>query len=127
MIAPQLRSVNAERADLRDAVLSSWANHYPLTPADNVLGFNCGVILLELRFFAEALLLFQASERQLGRSAATSYNLGLCALGLGRLDQALAFMVDAEPGPCVRAGAAVAGHAGAEERGRCAIAAIRQS
>ncbi|HEU4414227.1 MAG TPA: SAM-dependent methyltransferase [Candidatus Angelobacter sp.] len=95
VIAPQLRSVHAERADFRDTVLSTWANHYPITPEDNALAFNCGVILLELRFFAEAVLLFQASERQLGRTATTSYNLGLCALGLGRSDQALAFMVDA--------------------------------
>ena len=95
VIARQLRSVVAERHDLRQAVLNTWANHYPVTPAENVLAFNCGVILLELRFFAEALLMFQASERLLGRSATTSYNLGLCALGLGRTAEALSNMVDA--------------------------------
>jgi hypothetical protein len=95
VIAPQLGSVTAERTDLRNAVLSTWFNHYPVSPADNVLAFNCAVILLELRFFAEALPLFQASEKVLGRSAATSYNLGLCALGLGRNSDALAYMVDA--------------------------------
>ncbi|MGC2697789.1 MAG: SAM-dependent methyltransferase [Candidatus Angelobacter sp.] len=95
VIAPQLRSVTAERTDLRNAILSTWANRYPISPADKVLAFNCGVILLELRFFAEALPLFQASEQQFGRSAPTSYNLGLCALGLGRSEQALAFMVEA--------------------------------
>jgi hypothetical protein len=94
VIARQLRTVMAERHDLRQAVLNTWANHYPVTPAENVLAFNCGVILLELRFFAEALLMFQASERLLGRSAATSYNMGLCALGLGRSSEALAHMVD---------------------------------
>ena len=85
VIARQLRTVTGERNDLRNAVLSTWANHYPLSPAENVLAFNCGVILLELRFFAEALPLFQASEQALGRSAATSYNLGLCALGMDRV------------------------------------------
>jgi Tfp pilus assembly protein PilF len=53
------------------------------------------VVLLELRIFAEALLMFQASERLLGRSATTSYNLVLCALGLGRSNEALAYMVEA--------------------------------
>jgi tetratricopeptide (TPR) repeat protein len=95
VIARQLRTIGGERYDLRQAVLSTWANHYPVSPGDNVLAFNCAVILLELRFFAEALPLFQASERELGRTAATSYNLGLCALGLGRRDEALAYMVDA--------------------------------
>lgn len=95
VIARQLRAVSGERYDLRQAVLNTWANHYPVSPAENVLAFNCGVILLELRFFAEALPLFQASEQVLGRSAATSYNLGLCALGLGRRAEALACMVEA--------------------------------
>jgi Tfp pilus assembly protein PilF len=91
----QLRSVAAERDDLRQAVLNTWANRYPVSPAENVLAFNCGVILLELRYFAEALGLFKESEQLLGRSAATSYNLGLCALGLGHSADALACMVEA--------------------------------
>jgi hypothetical protein len=95
VIARQLRAVSAERTDLRQAVINTWANRYPVTPEENALAFNCGVVLLELRFFAEALPLFQASERLLGRSAATSYNLGLCAQGLGRPVDALAYMGDA--------------------------------
>ena len=95
VIAPKLRNANAERNDLRDAVRSCRANRYPVSPADNALAFNCGVILLELRFFAEALELFRISQQELGSSAATSYNLGLCASGLGRDDEALAFMVEA--------------------------------
>jgi hypothetical protein len=94
-IARQLRTVAGERHDLRQAVLNTWANHYPVGPAENLLAFNCGVILLELRFFAEALPLFKASEQALGRTATTSYNLGLCALGLGRLSDALAYMAEA--------------------------------
>src|SRR5262249_26113709 len=86
IIASKLRHVFAERNDVRDAVFKTFANHYPVSHADNALAFNCGVILLELRFFAEALELFTASEHVLGRSAATSYNLGLCAIGLGRTE-----------------------------------------
>lgn len=95
VIARQLRTVSAERNDLRQAVLSTWVNHYPVSPTENVLAFNCGVILLELRFFAEALTMFKASQEVLGPSAATSYNLGLCALGLGRPDEALTYMAEA--------------------------------
>ncbi|HET8888251.1 MAG TPA: SAM-dependent methyltransferase [Candidatus Angelobacter sp.] len=95
VIARQLRVVVAERHDLRQAVLNTWANHYPVSPAENLLAFNCAVILLELRFFAEALPLFKVSEQVLGRTATTSYNMGLCALGLGRPVEALAHMVDA--------------------------------
>jgi tetratricopeptide (TPR) repeat protein len=95
VISRQLRTVGAERNDLRQAVLNTWANRYPTSAAENVLAFNCGVILLELRFFAEAEPLFKESELLLGRSAATSYNLGLCTLGLGRSTEALGYMVDA--------------------------------
>ena len=51
VIARQARNAIAERADLRDAVLNTWENHYPLNKDENVLAFYCGVILLELRFF----------------------------------------------------------------------------
>jgi Tfp pilus assembly protein PilF len=84
-----------ERDDLHSAVLRTWANHYPVGRDENVMAFDCGVILLELRFFADALSMFNASQQVLGPSAATSYNLGLCAMGLGRPDEALAFMVEA--------------------------------
>jgi Tfp pilus assembly protein PilF len=60
-----------------------------------VLAFNCGVLLLELSFFAEALDMFKASEQVFGRSAATSYNLGLCSMGLGNPAEALAYMREA--------------------------------
>lgn len=95
VMAPQLRNVVRERDDLRHAVLRTWANRFPVHPEENALAFDCAVILLELRFFADALPLFQASEQMLGRSPATSYNLGLCALGLGRSSEALAFMTEA--------------------------------
>lgn len=94
-LARQLRNGTAARHDLHNAVMKTWANHFPVTQADNALAFQCGVILLELNFFDDALPMFRTSEQILGRSAATSYNLGLCAMGLGRTSEALAFMVEA--------------------------------
>jgi tetratricopeptide (TPR) repeat protein len=95
VLARQIRSAVAERNDLRNAVLLTWANHFPISPNDNVLAFYCGVILLELRFFEEALSLFKQSQDVLGRTATTSYNLGLCCLGLGRTSEAIAFVIEA--------------------------------
>ncbi len=95
VLARQLRTVSRERNDLRNAVMSTWANHYPVNQGENVLAFYCGVILLELRFFDDALSMFKASQEIFGRSAPTSYNLGLCSLGVGRSSEALVFMVEA--------------------------------
>jgi hypothetical protein len=95
VLGRQLRSVALERHDVRDAVLRTWANHYPVHPSENVLAFQCGVTLLELRFFAEAREMFRTSQRVLGPSASTSYNLGLCFQGLDRPADALACMVEA--------------------------------
>jgi hypothetical protein len=91
----QLRNLSAERNDVREAVLRTWANHFPLVPGDNVLAFYCGIILLELQFFAEASSMLKQSQELLGRSAATSYNLGLCSMGEGRSPDALALMIEA--------------------------------
>ena len=101
VLGRQLGTVNAERNDLRCAVIRIWENNFPLNASDNALAFDCGVILLELRFFADALAMFHESERMLGRSASTSYNLGLCELGLGRSTAALEYMsqsLDQDPG-----------------------------
>jgi len=95
VIAKHARNANAERTDLRDAVLTTWKNHYPLSKEENVLAFYCGVILLELRFFEEAYSMFRESQQLYGPSATTSYNLGLCCLGLGRSRDALELMREA--------------------------------
>jgi Tfp pilus assembly protein PilF len=39
--------------------------------------------------------MFKISEKILAPSAATSYNLGLCAQGLGRTSEALQYMIGA--------------------------------
>jgi hypothetical protein len=95
VLGRQLRNVVAERNDLHNAVMRIWANHYPVTSSENVIAFHCGVILLELRFYEDAISMFKASQQVLGPTAPTSYNLGLCSLGLGRSSEALAFMVEA--------------------------------
>ncbi|HEY2170746.1 MAG TPA: SAM-dependent methyltransferase [Candidatus Angelobacter sp.] len=95
VIARHARNAHAERIDLRDAVLSTWENHYPLNKDENVLAFYCGVILLELRFFQDAYSMFRKSQQLFGPSATTSYNLGLCCLGLGRSREALELMREA--------------------------------
>ena len=95
VIARQARNAVPERTDLRNAVLSTWENHYPLNHDDNVLAFYCGVVLLELRFFQDAYSMFRKSQQLFGPSATTSYNLGLCCLGLGRSREALELMREA--------------------------------
>src|SRR5882724_339999 len=94
-LARQIRNALIQREDLRNAVLLTWKNHFPLTQNDNVLAFYCGVLLLELRFFEDAASMFKISNDLFGSSAATSYNLGLCSSSLGRPSEAIAFMLDA--------------------------------
>ena len=101
VLGRQLGTVSAERNDLRRAVMRIWDNNFPVSPSDNALAFDCGVILLELRFFADALAMFHESECMLGPSAPTSYNLGLCESGMGRRSEAVAYMnkaLEQDPG-----------------------------
>lgn len=95
VLGRQVRNVVAEREDVLSAVQRTWANHFPVNARENVLTFDCGVILLELRFFKEAMAMFRTSQKVLGPSATTSYNLGLCAMGMQRSQEALAFMKEA--------------------------------
>ncbi len=86
---------DAQEHDLRTAVMRIWANFYPVHPSENAVAFQCGVVLTELGHFEDALAMFKTSERILGRSAATSFNMGLCSQSLGRLPEALALMTEA--------------------------------
>jgi tetratricopeptide (TPR) repeat protein len=95
VIARQIRTVSGERHDLRNAMIRTFANHYPVHPGENVIAFYCGVILLELQFYDDALSMFKSSQQILGPSATTSYNLGLCYEGLGQFSEALACMIEA--------------------------------
>lgn len=95
VLVRQIRNVTAEREDLRGAIAATWENQFSLTATDDVLAFYCGVLLLELRFLKEALAMFRKSKIALGPSAATSYNLGLCAIGLSQPAEALLLMLEA--------------------------------
>ena len=95
ILGRQLRSVTVERNDLRDAMMRVWANHFPVQASENEIAFDCGVVLLELRFYDEAMAMFKESQKILGPSVSTSYNLGLCAAGMGRTSEALAYMTEA--------------------------------
>jgi tetratricopeptide (TPR) repeat protein len=95
VLGRQVRNAVAERNDVRNAILRIWANHYPVSPGENVVAFQCGVILLELHFYEEAASLFKASQKILGASAPTSYNLGLCSMAMGHDAEALALMREA--------------------------------
>lgn len=94
-ISRQIRTVSGERLDLRQAIIRTFANHYPIQSGENVIAFYCGVILLELRFYDDALSMFKTSQQILGPSASTSFNLGLCHEGLGQIQEALACMIEA--------------------------------
>jgi hypothetical protein len=94
-LARQIRNAFFQRDDLRDAILRTWANHFPLIQGDNVFAFQCGVLLLELHFYQEAASMFEKSQDLLGGSSATSYNLGLCYSALRRKSEAVACMLEA--------------------------------
>ena len=91
----QLPTTVAQRHDLQDAVRKVWNNNYPVTEAEKSLAFNCGAILLQLGFCDEARAMFERSQEILGPSAATSYNLYLCALAAGSSGEALRFAREA--------------------------------
>src|SRR5262249_51229304 len=43
VLGRQVRNVAREREDLKNAIQRTWANHYPVTPDENALAFQCGV------------------------------------------------------------------------------------
>lgn len=77
--------------DLHFAVRKVWERYYAIGE-DLDLAFHLGVILLEIREFAEALEFFQFSGNTAGPNAATSYNIGMCHFGLSQFVQALSRM-----------------------------------
>ena len=74
-LARQLSTVAMERQDFRAAIQRVWANHFPLSTAENELAFDCGVVLLGLGFPGDALPLFETSEQTFGPSATTEDRL----------------------------------------------------
>jgi tetratricopeptide (TPR) repeat protein len=83
------------RDELRLVILETWNRALPLGPPEEDLAFRCGALLLHLRFYADAVVLLEASVSQYGPAPATAYNLGLCYLAMDRDDLALASLREA--------------------------------
>jgi hypothetical protein len=81
---PHLIDADARlRRRIRDAVLAAWPNYFHLgEPHD--LPFDLALVLYEVRAYADARALFEASLRLYGDDAATRWNLGLCCVALGK-------------------------------------------
>jgi tetratricopeptide (TPR) repeat protein len=95
VLVRQARLAGVEREEIRTAVARVYSNYFPVSTADSALAFHCGVLLLEMHFYEEALETFEISTREMGPSAATSYNMGLCHAGAGRRPKALECMDEA--------------------------------
>ena len=81
---PHLADANARlRRDVARAVLASWPNYYHVEESHDV-PFVLALLLYEVRAYADARALFEASLRLYGDDAATWWNLGLCHVALGR-------------------------------------------
>ena len=127
VIARQLRTVTGERNDLRNAVLSTWANRLSRSaPRKTCLRSTAAWSCWNSGSLPKRRPCSRHLSRLLGRSAATSYNLGLCALGMDRPAEALAYMIEAceldpnfEPAKASRAKAGRRKHAGLRLTPRC--------
>lgn len=74
------------RQTLRDAVLKVWDRYYYIGEQEDV-AFEVGMILYELEFFAEALGFFQQSIKTHDVDVATLFNMAVCALQIGDVQQ----------------------------------------
>jgi tetratricopeptide (TPR) repeat protein len=79
----------ALRHRLRDAVRSAWPNHYDIGEAEDI-PFTLALLLYQVRAYADAQALFEASLRRYGDDGATRWNLALCHVALGEPAKALA-------------------------------------
>jgi tetratricopeptide (TPR) repeat protein len=79
---------DSARSELRDAVHRVWELYYPIGEQAD-LPFYIGVLLLEVKFYADALRFFHESERLYGPASSTAYNIGACYVHLQQFDSAL--------------------------------------
>jgi tetratricopeptide (TPR) repeat protein len=77
------------RRKIREAVLAVWPNYYHLGETYD-LPFDLALLLYEVRAYAGAQALFEASARLYGDDASTRWNLGLCHVALGKPAEARA-------------------------------------
>ncbi|HEX4961718.1 MAG TPA: SAM-dependent methyltransferase [Thermoanaerobaculia bacterium] len=71
------------------------AGNFYFVPGATDSLFNLGMLLQEVRLYAEALEYYEASIDYFGRTDAVLYNMGLCCHALGRRDEALAWLREA--------------------------------
>jgi tetratricopeptide (TPR) repeat protein len=81
----------AEREALYEAIQQVWDTYYPLGEKRD-LAFELGMLLYGMTYYADALDFFQHSLRLYGPDLGTVYNMGMCHYGLGRLEDALAWV-----------------------------------
>lgn len=81
-----------ERAYIAHAVEQVWSSYFPGNTTDSDIAFIAGVLLFSLGYYERAATFFERSLAHCGESAATYYNLALCAAQLGRHEHALAYV-----------------------------------
>jgi hypothetical protein len=77
-----------QRLAIRDAALAAWDNYFHLGEEYD-LAFNLALLLYEVRAYVDAHAFFEESVRLYGENGATSWNLGLCQVALGKPDEAM--------------------------------------
>jgi tetratricopeptide (TPR) repeat protein len=77
-----------EKQELHQVIQWVWEVYYPLAE-DQDLPSHLGVLLYEMGYYAEALVLFTRSAELYGPDAMVSYSMGLCHYGLRQMEAAL--------------------------------------
>jgi Tfp pilus assembly protein PilF len=86
-----LARASHQRNEVWQDSVSFWRDATVHSPATGWVWNNLGTALLEKKDYAEALLALEKAEKEGGPNAASSHNIGLCLLALGRFDAAQRF------------------------------------
>lgn len=68
--------------ELRQAIHAIWDHFYPIQPLEGEFVMNLGVLLFEMKHYAEALALFQRSLVLTGENKTVYHNMAACYLAL---------------------------------------------
>lgn len=77
-----------EKQALSEAVRQVWDAYLPIGEEED-LAFQLGTLLLEMKFYTEALEFLQHSVSLYSIEPGTAYNLGVCHYSLGQMEKAL--------------------------------------
>ncbi|MCD1258024.1 tetratricopeptide repeat protein [Paenibacillus athensensis] len=89
-----------ERMDLQRLMCQVWEGYYPIGEEQD-LAFDLALLFYEMDEYEEALRFFQSSLDGYGPAGPTYYNMGVCSSGLGRLEEAQAWLLmclEVDPG-----------------------------